>query len=249
VSDELSIPNPTYRIPRQRRGLDPMTRKLALIACGVGGVLVVGIGGWTVLGHRNTVVPVVQAENGPIRVKPTNPGGMQISGANEDIMSGGSTPGDGKLAPAPEAPNPQGLRSQPPPKPAPAAMAALPAPLPAVLPTGPAKPIAEKPLAALDKHAAVATTPEQRPAPAAGAGTLVQLAAVGSEQAAKDEWQRLTHRLPDLLQQHHAAISKTEHDGRTLWRVRTGGFSDVAQATAFCERIRAKGAGCSVATF
>lgn len=249
MSDELSIPSPTYRIPRQRRGLDPLTRKLALIACGVGGVLIVGIGGWTVLGHRNTAVPVVQAENGPIRVKPTNPGGMQISGASEDIMSGGSTPGDGKLAPAPEAPNPQGMRAQtaPPAKPAPAAMAALPAPPPAVLPTGPVKQVAEKPLAAPDKHAAVALAPE-RPAPV-GAGTLVQLAAVGSEQAAKDEWQRLSHRLPELLQQHHAAISKTEHDGRTLWRVRTGGFSDVAQATAFCERIRAKGAGCSVATF
>ena len=112
MSDELSIPSPTYRIPRQRRGLDPLTRKLALIACGVGGLLLVGIGGWTVLGHRNTAVPVVQAENGPIRVKPANPGGMQISGANEDIMSGGSKPGDGKLAPAPEAPNPQGLRAQ-----------------------------------------------------------------------------------------------------------------------------------------
>ncbi len=247
MSDELSIPSPTYRIPRQRRGLDPMTRKLALIACGVGGILVVGIGGWTVLGHRSTAVPVVQADSGPIRVKPANPGGMQISGANEDIMSGGSTPGDGKLAPAPEAPNPQGLRTQPPPKPAPAAMAALPATGPALLPTGPAKPIAEKPLAAPDKHAVVAAAPE-RPA-ATGTGTLVQLAAVGSEQAAKDEWQRLTHRLPELLHERHAAISKTEHDGRTLWRVRTGGFSDVAQATAFCERIRAKGAGCSVATF
>ncbi len=248
MSDELSIPSPTYRIPRQRRGLDPLTRKLALIACGVGGLLVVGIGGWTVLGHRNTAVPVVQAENGPIRVKPANPGGMQISGASEDIMSGGSKPGDGKLAPAPEAPNPQGLRTQaPPPKPAPAAMAALPAPVPAILPVGPAKPVTEKPLAAPDKHAAVAAAPE-RPVPA-GAGTLVQLAAVGSEQAAKDEWQRLTHRWPELLHEHHAAISKTEHDGRTLWRVRTGGFSDVAQATAFCERIRAKGAGCSVATF
>src|SRR6185312_3134160 len=163
-SDELNIPSPTYRIPRQRRGLDPLTRRLALIACGVGGLLVVGIGGWTVLGHRSTTVPVVQAENGPIRVKPANPGGMQISGANEDILSGGSTLGDGKLAPAPEAPNPQGLRTQLPPKPAPATMAALPAPVPAILPTGPAKAVAEKPLASPDKHAAVAMAPE-RPAP------------------------------------------------------------------------------------
>jgi hypothetical protein len=227
--------------------MDPLTRRLAMIACGLGGVLVVGVGGWTVLGHRSSSVPVVQAENGPIRVKPANPGGMQISGANEDIMSGGSTPGDGKLAPPPEAPNPQGLRTQLAPKPAPTAMAALPAPAPALMPAAPMKPVAEKPLAAPDKHAAGATAPERLAT--AGAGTLVQLAAVSSEQAAKEEWQRLAHRWPDLLRERHAAISKTEHDGKTLWRVRTGGFSDVAQATAFCERIRAKGAGCSVATF
>ena len=36
--------------------------------------------------------------------------------------------------------------------------------------------------------------------------------------------------MPDLLHERHAAISKTEHDGQTLWRVRTGGFADVAQA-------------------
>jgi hypothetical protein len=55
--------------------------------------------------------------------------------------------------------------------------------------------------------------------------------------------------MPDLLKDHHPAISKVDHDGETLWRVRTGGFGDVAQATAFCERVRSKGAGCAVAAF
>ncbi len=77
----------------------------------------------------------------------------------------------------------------------------------------------------------------------------MQLAAVRSEDAAKSEWERLSKRMPDLLGQHHPAFSKTERDGQTLWRVRTGGFNDVAQATQFCERVRAKGAGCSVADF
>jgi SPOR domain len=55
--------------------------------------------------------------------------------------------------------------------------------------------------------------------------------------------------MPDLLAHHQAAISKTERDGHTLWRVRTGGFSDLTQATVFCERVRAKGTGCAVADF
>ena len=81
MSDDLSIPSPTYRIPRHRQGMDPATRRLAMIAGGLGGVLLVVVGGWTLIGHRSTAVPVVQADSRPIRVKPENPGGMQVAGA------------------------------------------------------------------------------------------------------------------------------------------------------------------------
>ena len=75
------------------------------------------------------------------------------------------------------------------------------------------------------------------------------MAAVPSEEGAKTEWDRLAKKMPDLLSGHRPAFSKTERDGRTYWRLRTGGFSDIAQATAFCERVRAKGGGCSLASF
>ena len=97
-----------------------------------------------------------------------------------------------------------------------------------------------------DKPTAVVAA--DHPAPA-GKGALVQLAAVRSEADAKSEWDRLSKRMPDLLAQRHPAISKTDHDGQTLWRVRTGGFADITQAKDFCDRVRAKGSGCSVADF
>ena len=236
MSDDLSIPSPTYRIPRHHQGMDPATRRLAMIAGGLGGVLLVVVGGWTLIGHRNAAVPVVQADSRPIRVKPENPGGMQVAGADADILSGGTEMKDGKLAPAPEAPAPQALTA--PPAPPPVVAAAVPAPAPAVAAT-PAKPVAAKPAPAAEK----------RPATPPANGALVQLTAVQSEDAARSEWQRLSKRLPDLLGQRKPAFSKTEHDGKALWRVRTGGFADVPQATAFCEKVRAKGVGCSVADF
>jgi SPOR domain len=240
VSEDLSFPSKTYRIPRHSRGMDPATRRLALIAGGLGAALLAIVGGWSVMGHRSTAIPVIQADGRPIRVKPENPGGMQIAGSNDE-MSGGDTTG-GKLAPPPEAPAPQALLAPP--------SAAVATPMPAPFATTPApvaaKPVTEKPMAPAEKRA-VASAPER--APPAAKGALVQLAAVTSEEAARTEWQRLEKRMPDLFGHRQPAFSKTERSGHTLWRVRTGGFSDVAQATAFCERVRAKGAGCSIADF
>jgi len=252
VSDDLSIPSPTYRI-RRSRGMDPATRRLALIAGGLGGALLVIIGGWTAMGHRSTAIPVIEADSRPIRVKPENAGGMQVAGSNEDIMSGGSDTNGGKLAPPPEAPAPQALLSPPPAAPPPM-VAATPAapPAAAIAPAAP-KPATPAPVEkraaapAPDRAAPAAATPPAATPPAKA--PMVQLAAVASEDAAHSEWARLEKHWPDLFGHRQPAFSKTERSGRALWRVRTGGFSDVAQATAFCERVRAKGAGCSIADF
>ena len=91
-------------------------------------------------------------------------------------------------------------------------------------------------------------TAETHAAPA-GHQPMVQLAALTSAESARNEWQMLTQRMPDLLKGHQPIYARTERDGRTFWRVRTSGFTDLAQARAFCDHVRAKGAGCSVADF
>ena len=260
MSDDLSIPSPTYRVPRHSRGMDPATRRLALIAGCLGGTLLLVVGGWSMIGHRSGAVPVVQADSHPIRVKPENPGGMQVAGANEDILSGEADTDSGKLGPPPEVPEPQALRAPPSPEPAPSrpdpAVPSAPSVAPAAVSTltrvAPEKPASvEETSAAVPDRRVAAAAPVTEPEHTATAakGALVQLAAVSSESAAKIEWQRLQQRMPDLLDRRQPAISKIDHDGHILWRVRTGGFSDSAQAAVFCERVRAKGAGCSVADF
>ena len=260
VSDDISIPSPTYRVPRHR-GMDPATRRLALIAGGIGGTLLLIVGGWSLLGGGPHGVPVVQPAAGPVRVKPANPGGLQVAGTHNDIFSGGSDTTVDKLAPPPEVPDPQALRATAPPPPRLAtALPAPPAAEPAIAPMQVSAPPARPAPVAASEHAtrpvedrAAArdhrAEPQAAAARAGGKGTLVQLAALSSEAAARAEWRILSRRLPQLLGGRQPVFSKVEHAGHVFWRVRTGGFSDLAQAKAFCEQLRGKGLGCSVADF
>jgi hypothetical protein len=260
AAEDLDIPlpamAPSYRTaaPQRRTAMDTGTKRLAIFAGGIGGALVLLVGVWSFTGHHHAGVPVIEADSRPLRVKPANPGGLQVDGANDSILSGEA---DGKeaMAPPPETPAPQTLKAEEqaaaaPPPPAPSATVTPPAPAPlaAVAPPKPA-PIDLKPAAPAKPVVLASAKPMPMPPAAAAGGTLVQLAAVDSEDAARAEWKRLTHKYGDMLANHTPTFSRTEHAGKTFWRVRTGGFADTAQAVLFCDRIKAKGGGCSVASF
>lgn len=232
---DLHIPHPagparhtTYRAARP--SMDTGTRRMLLAAAGLGALLLAGMGVWAFTGRGAAVVPVIEADNRPLRVKPENPGGMQVVGG-EDTGTGPRG-----MAPAAEVPAPQALRAQLAPAAAPAPVAPQPAPVAVV----PAPAPAPKPVPA----SAAAPRPAQ-----AGSATLVQLAAVDNEPAAQSEWQRLSRRMPELLGERRVVVQRAERDGKPIWRVRTGGFTDIADATEFCTRVRAKGANCSIASF
>ena len=193
MSDNLNIQAESWRGPRRRSGqMDPQMVRMAIMAAGVLGVVALGAGGYALISHRPHGIPVVEADSRPIRVRPDNPGGTIVEGANEEIMGGGRKTQADAMAPAAEAPAPQALRAQ--------IAAAHPAPLPpiavpALEPAAPVMPAQKVSLAAPPAPApsAVSELPETRPAakrPAdAVGGTQVQLAAMESEQAAMTEWQ------------------------------------------------------------
>ncbi len=227
---------PSYRPERARGRLDPGTRNLLIAAAGVFVLLLLLVGGWALGGRRAGGIPVIHADTQPLRIKPTNPGGMQIAGANEQMLN--DTAGQtATMTPTAEAPAPQALRAQLPPPPAPAAVA----PPPSLA--------ASAPVAAPAIPAAV-PAPIAAPAPAAtDSAATVQLAALATDTAAHTEWERLQKRMPDLLGGKHPVFERAEHDGKPVWRLRLGGFVNVAAATHFCAELRAKGSACQLATF
>jgi hypothetical protein len=234
-----------------------------MIAGGLAGSLVVIFAVSGMIGHHGGEVPVVQADSSPVRVKPENPGGLQVANANNEIFSGGDDTTGSKLAPQPETPDPKALREPPAPvlaTPPAAAQQAVIAPPPPPPVTAAQPKVTRSIPAAVDSAVRVAPPPAA-PHPAAlasvaaatnAAGSkplLVQLGALTSEDAARAEWQHLAKQMPQVLGSHQPSFSRFEHDGHTIWRVRTSGFADMAQAKTFCEQVRAKGGGCSIADF
>ena len=267
MRDDLNIPFPETAGPgdgfgrvsygTRQSGMDQNTRRLALIAAGIGGALLLVVGVWSVLAPRQAGIPIVQADKRPLREKPLNKGGLNIMGADEQGLAA-EPGGKAVVAPAPEAPALAALQATETSKPTPAPVTeAAPEP-PKVTPVTEAAPAPEpKPPVAVAPPAprlAVTATPAPAPVvippaphPAAKAGgRQVQLAAVGSQEAAQAEWQRLARKYPDLLGNRQLEVSRVDHGGKVFWRVRTGGFADQASASAFCSQIKAKGAACDV---
>lgn len=80
--------------------------------------------------------------------------------------------------------------------------------------------------------------------PARGGPDVVQLAAAGSEAAARAEWSRRAAAAPDLFSRVDLLIQTADVGGRTVFRVRAQGFADRAEAEAFCAAIKFRGGDC-----
>lgn len=252
---------------RSRGGMDAGTKRLALVAGGLGALLVAGVGGWSLLGHHPAGIPVVQSLPGPVRVKPVDPGGMQLMGAQVAQTNG---PAAQALAPGPEEAAPQTLQAEvdaarhaDAPSPPPVARTVVPVPVPVATPPGvtaPAAIVAPPVVAGTDAPVAAparpvpATRPEPEPAapvaPAATTGAhAVQLAALDNDAAAHVEWSRLSKRAPQLFGHRAPTIVRVDRGGKSFFRLRTGGFASTADATAFCAKAKLAGIACTVADF
>lgn len=88
---------------------DAGTRKLVYGAAGLGGLLVLGIGGWALLGHHQSGIPVMGPPPVAMRTKPVDPGGMQLDTL---ALPEADANQPGHPVPAPEKPNPAALAAQ-----------------------------------------------------------------------------------------------------------------------------------------
>src|ERR1700744_2916483 len=106
--DEVRIPPPGYRSTPARRAAE--VRRMVMAAGGVGAGLLLCVAGYfAATGGGPESVPVIQPAPGSVKVKPDNPGGLQVNTQTSALLGSGGSAAGANLAPAPEAPDPAAL--------------------------------------------------------------------------------------------------------------------------------------------
>ena len=189
-------------------------------------------------------VPLIRADDKPVKLKPDQPGGMPVPDQNVSVYDPkpGAAPVE-KLLPPPEQPMPRPTAKEAAsPPPSAAASSAQPAPATqqqaaaTSAPKAPPKPAAKE-------------TPAAAPAKSIPAGPVrIQLASLRTPEAAKEEWGRLKREHPELLGRLTAVAVKADLGDKGVWyRVQTQVFDDAAAADRLCADLKKQKIGCSLA--
>lgn len=259
-----------------RRGRRVMTSLVAVAAVlGFGVVLVYAYNKGKQDGTGG-IPPVIQAQEGPSKIRPENPGGMKVPNRDKEVFSRLETEKQAgkveRLLPAPEKP----MTPPPPPAPGelskmePAAGAKTPEAIaPSGTSTSSALPAAPKtaPVTASRVVKQLAATPPKAPpvkpsvkqvTPVVKKTTVarrtpsgryrVQISSLRSQSAVQKSWAALRKRHSDLLGRLSLSIeTATLSGGRgTYYRMQAGPFASRAQATAMCASLKKRKQSCIV---
>jgi hypothetical protein len=193
-------------------------------------------------------VPLIRADERPTRVKPENAGGMEIPDRDKLIYTQKRAAVEHLLPPPekpmlrPTAPQSPAVQQavQPPAAPdGPDAGAAAPANAPPAQPQQPAaKSAGKNPPPASSRTAAQETR-------AHSTGARLQLGSVRSEEAARNEWDRVRRANSDLLGDLSATPVRADLGERGVYyRIQTG---PTAEADRICAELRHRNIGCIIA--
>ena len=200
------------------RGVSARKMLVALVLVLAAGAIVAGTMFW--LGRRDPVVTgapqLIRAEPGPYKVKPENPGGLDIAGESGTAYStsAGEDPDavlDVRKLPEDMKPLPEPVEGVPPPKKIPPNEKKEPAP---------------------DDSAATAPS-----------GPTIQLGAYASTIKADTAWGLLSGRFPEVAALKKTVVTATVK-GKPFYRLRAVGSAE--QTKAACAALRAAGESCLV---
>jgi hypothetical protein len=187
-------------------------------------------------------VPLIRADERPTKVRPEKPGGMEVPDRDKLIYTQKRAavehllPPPEKPMPRPTAPSAAAPSASPQPPAAPAGVGAANLAQQAQSQAPAGKPPANADAAAIAAKPAAAQKTE---------GTRIQLASVRSEEAARQEWDRLRRANPDLLGSFSAIPVRADLGEKgVFYRLQTGPITD---ADRVCGELKRRNIGCIIA--
>jgi hypothetical protein len=191
----------------------------ALLMVLLAGAIIAGTFFW--LGRRDAPVEgapeLIRAEPGPYKVKPDNPGGLDVAGESQTAFE--TSAGEDPDAALDMNKLPEGVEA-PPPEPAAGAPAEL---APKTLPRN--------------------ETKEPATDRGGGGGSTIQVGAYASTIKADTAWTMLSGRFPAVAALDKSVVSATVN-GKTIHRLRAAGSAE--QTRAACAALKAAGESCLV---
>lgn len=251
------IPEPFGELPgNRRRRFGARLRLVPTLLLG-GAAVVAAVAGWYIFTASSELspsphseLPLICADSRPIKARPEEPGGLIVPNQDklvyENLGRGDHEPKVERLLPPPEQPKPPPVTAAlPPSEPNPGAVSPeiiVPDVAPSLRAPSPAKPEAPRPsvetLPPAAAETAKATTPR--------GDFMLQLAAMGTLDAAEKAWVRLRKDNPDLLGNLSSDILKVDLGARgTFYRLRAGAMDELA-ARALCAQLAKRNTGCMV---
>ena len=191
---------------------------VALVLVVLAGAIVAGTMFW--LGRQNPAVTgapeLIRAEPGPYKIKPSDPGGLDVAGDSETAYSTSAGEDPDSALDVRKLPQELGPPAEP----------AAPAEKPKTFPANEVK----------------VPAPDEA-APAAPSGPTIQLGAYGSTVKADTAWKLLSGRFPEVAALRKAVVTATV-GGKSVYRLRASGSSD--QTRAACTALKAGGESCLI---
>ncbi|HEU0311647.1 MAG TPA: SPOR domain-containing protein, partial [Sphingomicrobium sp.] len=192
----------------------------ALVLVLMAGLIVAGTMFW--IGRQDPAPggapELIKAEPGPYKVKPADPGGLDVAGDSETAYS--TSAGEDPDAALDPAKLPKEM---------------TPLPVETTQPASPPKQTPAKPAAGVAPDAAAA------PPQAAPTGPTIQLGAYASTIKADTAWKLLSGRFPEVAALNKVVMTATV-GGKSVYRLRASGTSEETRAA--CAALKAAGESC-----
>lgn len=202
------------------RAISARKMLVALLLVLLAGALVAGTMFW--IGRQNPAPggapQLIRAEPGPYKVKPSDPGGLDVAGDSETAYS--TSAGEDPDAALDVRKLPQEM---------------TPLPVETVQPAPPPKKI--------PPNETKEPAPDDAAKPAAPSGPTIQLGAYASTIKADTAWRLLSGRFPEVAALNKVVVSATVN-GKSIYRLRASGSAE--QARAACAALKAAGESCLV---